>query len=73
MKYVEFWNKAGSKLIEHGVAHKSQLPYILAEGCTLTANLITDEAYAILMDKWMGSNVEPAPTPAPAAPAEAST
>ena len=61
LKYCEYWSKSGNKTIEHGVTHKSRLEYCVADDCTLTVNLITDEVYASLIDKWLGSSVEPAP------------
>ena len=70
MKYVEYYSKSGDVLIEHGACHKDQIKFMLAENCTLTANLITDEAYAILLDSWLGSTIAP---PVDAAPAQVSS
>ena len=70
MKYIEYWSNSGDTLIEHGACHKNQLQFKIAENCTLTANLITDEAYAILLDSWLGSTIAP---PIDAAPAQVSS
>lgn len=70
LKYVEYTLKAGDKLIEHGACHKNHVVFLFSEGTVLTANLITDEAYAVLIDSWLGSSTEPAPTPAPAPQAD---
>jgi hypothetical protein len=58
-KWIEYTLKSGKNTIEHGVCHRDRLMYVLQDDMIMTASSITEDAYAVLMEKWGGVNVEP--------------